>query len=122
MTEASDAGPGAKSTPTGCWRDVDYVQKWIDEKLRRGDEKLRYVGEWHSHPSLDTRPSHVDVESLMGVASSPNYLCPTPVMVVLGLSTQGEEKLSAYSFAVEKPYKEIVWELVNETGEIRQEQ
>ena len=109
VMEASDAGPNAKSTSTGCWRDVDYVQKWIDERLSRGDEKLRYVGEWHSHPSLDTRPSHIDVESLSGIASSKNYLCPTPVMVVLGLSDQREEKISAYSFAIGRPYREIEW-------------
>jgi integrative and conjugative element protein (TIGR02256 family) len=110
VEEASDAGPNAKSTPSGCWRDVGYVQQWIDEKLQQGDEKLRYVGEWHSHPSQDTRPSHIDVDSLMGIASSSNYLCPTPVMIILGLSAEGKEKLSAYSFAADRPFKEIALE------------
>ncbi len=109
VVAASDVGPNAKGTPDGCWRDVEYVQKWIDGKLAQ-DANLRYVGEWHSHPSSDTRPSHTDVESLMGIAASENYLCPTPIMMVLGLSDQGEVSASAYSFAVERPYKEIEWE------------
>jgi integrative and conjugative element protein (TIGR02256 family) len=114
VTEASDAGPNARSTLTGCWRDVEYVQQWIDERLQRGGGRLRYVGEWHSHPSLDTRPSHIDVDSLMGIAASQDYLCPTPVMVVLGQSANGEERLSAYSFAVARPYKEIAVEYIGD--------
>jgi integrative and conjugative element protein (TIGR02256 family) len=109
---ASDAGPKAKSTPTGCWRDVDYVQQWVDNKLGQGNDKLRYVGEWHSHPTLDTRPSHVDVDSLSGIATSQNYLCPTPIMVVLGRSTEAEEKLSGYSFTPGRPYREVAVEVL----------
>lgn len=113
VVAASDVGPKAKGTPNGCWRDVEYVQKWIDEKLAQ-DANLRYVGEWHSHPSADTKPSHIDVESLMGIAASENYLCPTPIMIVLGLSDQREVSTSAYSFAVGRPYKEIEWEEIGE--------
>ena len=109
---ASDAGPNAKSTPTGCWRDVDYVQRWVESKLARGDDQLRYIGEWHSHPSLDTRPSHVDVESLSGIATSSAYMCPTPVMLVLGRSAEAEERLAAYSFAPGRPYQEIAVNVV----------
>ncbi len=89
------------------------MQRWVDERLSRGNAELRYVGEWHSHPSIDTRPSHVDVESLSGIASSQNYLCPTPIMIILGMSDTGEEKIAAYSFAVGRPYKEIGWECVD---------
>jgi len=116
VVAASDVGPNARGTANGCWRDVEYVQAWLDKRLR-GDTSLRYVGEWHSHPTADTRPSRVDVESLMGIASSENYACPGPVMMILGGGAGGNLATSAYSFAVGRPYREIDWEAIDARGD-----
>lgn len=53
-------------------------------------EKLKetgavHLGEWHSHPYADTRPSGTDLKSLNGIAVERDYLTDHPVMIILSL-------------------------------------
>jgi len=47
------------------------------------DNNIEYVGEWHSHPSVNSQPSGVDIKSLSEIAAQPNYLTQEPVMIIL---------------------------------------
>lgn len=110
VVEASDAGPKAESSVNGFSRDVEYTQRWLEQRVTESEGKIEYIGEWHSHPSEDTRPSSIDTTSLTEIANSPNYLCRTPVMVIMGYAEGQVAKSSAYSFAPNRPFREIKYE------------
>lgn len=51
-------------------------------RLRRGDSRLGYLGEWHSHP-LDLPPSaDQDIVTMSEIAVDPEAGCPRPVLVL----------------------------------------
>lgn len=111
--DASDAGPKAESSATICSRDVEYMQQWLEERIKDSNGEIEYIGEWHSHPSEDTTPSTTDTTSLTDIANSPNYLCRTPVMLILGCSEGQVKRRSAYCFATGRPFRSIEYQVVD---------
>lgn len=80
---ASGPGPSAHCSATGFDRDVAYCQCFMNDAAVEG---LLYVGEWHSHPTQDNRPSQTDLVSLRLVAEQPGYLTTQPVMIIMSRS------------------------------------
>ena len=78
IEKVSGPGPDSKRSASGFDRDVAYCQAFVDENAEVG---LLYVGEWHSHPTNDNRPSQTDLASLANVARQPSYLTTQPVMI-----------------------------------------
>lgn len=78
---ASGPGPNAVRTPTRFEKDIVFCQAFLDEKLK--ESGAVYLGEWHNHPSLDTRPSGTDLKSLNAIAVEKEYLTENPVMIIL---------------------------------------
>jgi integrative and conjugative element protein (TIGR02256 family) len=115
VTDASDAGPKAESSATICSRDVGYTQRWLEDRVKSAGGKIEYIGEWHSHPSEDTTPSTTDTTSLTDIASSPNYLCGTPVMLILGCYEGQVKQRSAYCFATGRPFRAIGYQVTDES-------
>jgi integrative and conjugative element protein (TIGR02256 family) len=76
---ASGPGPNSTRSSTEFDRDIDYCQAFIDDHVRKG---LRYVGEWHSHPNENNRPSSIDIKSLTEIAMDKNYLTTVPTMII----------------------------------------
>lgn len=113
VTDASDAGPTAESSATICSRDVEYTQQWLEARIKEADGEIEYIGEWHSHPSEDTTPSTTDTTSLTDIANSTNYLCRTPVMLILGCSEGQVKQRSAYSFAIGRPFRSVEYKVVD---------
>jgi len=116
VVEASEAGPNAESSGAICSRDVEYTQQWLEDRLRSSVRKIEYIGEWHSHTSEDTTPSTTDTTSLTDIANSPNYLCRTPIMLILGCSERQIRGKSAYCFAPGRPFREINYKVGCETA------
>jgi integrative and conjugative element protein (TIGR02256 family) len=113
VVDASDAGPNAESSVSGFSRDVEYTQRWLEERIRGFRGEVEYIGEWHSHPTENTAPSSVDTTSLIDIANSPNYLCRTPVMLILGCSEGAVKSRSAYGFAANRPFRQIDLEVTD---------
>lgn len=114
VTDGSDAGPKAESSATTCSRDVEYTQQWLEGRIKEANGEIEYIGEWHSHPSEDTTPSTTDTTSLTDIANSPNYLCKTPVMLILGCSEGQVKQKSAYCFAPGRPFRAIEYEVIDD--------
>jgi integrative and conjugative element protein (TIGR02256 family) len=112
VVDASDAGPKAESSATICSRDVEYTQQWLEERIKGANGEIKYIGEWHSHPSEETTPSTTDTTSLTDIANSRNYLCRTPVMLILGYSEGQVKQRSAYCFVSGRPYRAIEYEVI----------
>ena len=94
---ASGPGPTAHRSATGFDRDVAHCQCFMDDQAAAG---LLYIGEWHSHPTEDNRPSQTDLTSLRQVAQQPNYLTTQPLMIIM--SRSGEPACTAHP--VGKPH------------------
>jgi integrative and conjugative element protein (TIGR02256 family) len=107
VTDASDAGPNAESSPTHFSRDIEHTQEWLEKSIRAATRPIEYIGEWHSHPSEDTNPSLMDISSLTGIAKAENYLCSKPVALILGCVNGEIVSRSAYSFASDRPFRSI---------------
>jgi proteasome lid subunit RPN8/RPN11 len=59
----------------------DARPRAVDE-ARRHDQRLGYIGDWHSHPA-DVDPSETDVETMRGLASDvQGKKCPHPVLLI----------------------------------------
>lgn len=107
VTNASDPGPNSIMTPKKFLKDTEYTQTWLEKQIRESSESIEYIGEWHSHTNGDTSPSTTDIESLTGIMESPNYLCETPVMLILGTKEQKVIEKSAYVFVQNRPFQQI---------------
>jgi proteasome lid subunit RPN8/RPN11 len=50
-------------------------------RLRRGDRRVGYLGEWHSLPD-DAGPSSVDIDAMALVGRDPAASCPRPILII----------------------------------------
>jgi integrative and conjugative element protein (TIGR02256 family) len=80
---ASAPGPKAIKTGSRFEKDIEYCQKYIDEKYVQHGNNASYIGEWHYHPSIDNKPSGTDLNSLSEIANHRGYLTDNPVMIIL---------------------------------------
>jgi hypothetical protein len=49
-----------------------------------GLRKEYYLGDWHFHPFSPPNPSADDYDQMLRIASSPNWKCPEPVLLIIG--------------------------------------
>ncbi len=82
VTHVSGPGPRALQSAAGFEKDVASCQKFLDEIYMGSNQEVTYVGEWHSHPSADNRPSGTDIKSLSEIAIAKNYLTSCPAMII----------------------------------------
>ncbi|MEY8198784.1 MAG: Mov34/MPN/PAD-1 family protein [Colwellia sp.] len=61
ITHASTPGKGDKSWYTGFIRSKSRHQRFIDRVYKETQGKSNYVGEWHSHPEPNPKPSVTDI-------------------------------------------------------------
>jgi integrative and conjugative element protein (TIGR02256 family) len=65
VEEAGDPGSGAKREPGFFLRDLDHAQQLAAAAWVRS--KSIWVGEWHTHPHGDPRPSPTDLSTYAGL-------------------------------------------------------
>lgn len=58
---AGRPGPRAERTSYFFRRDLEHAQQLADEAYT--DKCARWIGEWHTHPKGDLRPSHRDLRT-----------------------------------------------------------
>jgi len=89
---ASGPGPKAIRSSSKFEKDIAFCQEFLD-KLYSNSGAI-YLGEWHSHPSDNNKPSSTDLKSLTEIAVQPNYLTENPLMVIL--SNSGDPSFSIH--------------------------
>ena len=82
VKHVSAPGPKAVQTATKFEKDVEYCQHFLDDLYIQSQQKVVYIGEWHSHPSTNNSPSGTDIKSLSDIAIQKNYLTDCPVMII----------------------------------------
>lgn len=83
VTTVIGAGPGAIMSPRSFTPDRDWQYEQIDRLFYDTNGAIRYLGEWHSHPSASTGLSGLDRSLLRDIAATPASQCQTPVMGIL---------------------------------------
>jgi len=82
ITNASIGGANAVEQPDKFEKDISFCQDFIDNLYMEHGIKAIYLGEWHSHPNQNNKPSITDLRSLDNIASQENYLISKPVMII----------------------------------------
>lgn len=82
VTHASGPGPKAVQSTTKFDKDVEFCQQFLDSLYIESNQKVVYVGEWHSHPSINNQPSGMDIKSLSEIATQKEYLTDSPAMII----------------------------------------
>jgi integrative and conjugative element protein (TIGR02256 family) len=82
ITHVSGPSPKATRSATKFEKDVEFCQQFLDDLYKSTKGKSVYVGEWHSHPSLNNNPSNTDIKSLTEIAHQKDYLTDCPVMII----------------------------------------
>lgn len=88
ITHASDAGPKAVEKRDRFEKDVEYCQAFLDNLYQQHGSQAVYVGEWHSHPNSNNKPSTTDLTSFHNIAMGQSYLVDKPVMIILSSTGQ----------------------------------
>jgi len=86
ITNVSGPGPNAIKTEFKFEKDVKFCQNFLDGIYLESNQKIVYVGEWHSHPNSNNNPSSRDIASLSEIAIQSNYLTERPAMIIFSNS------------------------------------
>ena len=97
---ASEPGPKVKCLSHYFEKDIEFTQKYIDQKYQELGHNSIYVGEWHYHPSLSNKPSNIDLLSLTSSSKQKEYPIYKPIMIILSKKLE----LSCTVHPFNKPY------------------
>lgn len=72
---------------------VDIMQAARDaarfyDRTRHEYARFNYIGEWHSHPSFDLRPSATDRATMQTLVADPEFLGKFAVLMIVRLDDQ----------------------------------
>jgi integrative and conjugative element protein (TIGR02256 family) len=83
ITNAIGPGPRAVHECRRFVPDQDYHLEQIGGLYEASGRRLRYLGDWHTHPGGTASPSKSDLATLSLIASTKNARLPTPLMLIL---------------------------------------
>jgi integrative and conjugative element protein (TIGR02256 family) len=93
------------SVASGPPLDSDRGPSWFKRGTRGGQSLLNsrwafhrehYLGEWHFHPFSSPAPSGTDIGQMQSIASTPEYGCPEPLLLIIGGDPVGEWSVSVH--------------------------
>jgi len=92
-------------------RGTNNLYKWL-KKLWQKKNKEFYIGEWHSHPSGVAHPSNSDIEQMNFIASSKDYHCSQPLLIIIGGKITSQPEIEVFVFSKDELYSQL--ELLDE--------
>lgn len=90
-------GPAALHEPHRFEPDGAWQALRIAAAYRNSGCSVRYLGDWHSHPSGSGKPSGLDRSTAAKIAAEPGAQAPHPLIVILHGSPK-TWKLSGYRY------------------------
>lgn len=97
VKKASNGGPKAIHRRDYFRADPDYIDMFLEMELANSGEKIRYLGEWHSHPQRIPEPSGKDIISLSEIASSHDN---STILVIIGAIGFNGKKINSQSLSL----------------------
>lgn len=83
ITAVIGPGPAASHQRAGFHPDSRWQSAEIARRYAEAGRRLRYLGDWHTHPRGAGRLSRTDRRTLCTIARDTKASCPHPVMAVL---------------------------------------
>ena len=71
----------------GCKRDALMANKFIEEDYEKSEHTRFYIGEWHTHPEKQPKPSFVDYSSIEENYHTALLVVPFLFMIIVGTQT-----------------------------------
>ena len=68
----------------GCERDAVLANQFLKEDYDISEQTRTYIGEWHTHPESEPRPSSVDYQSIKKIFYSAKHAAPFLIMIIVG--------------------------------------
>lgn len=106
VTEVSSAPTDSRSGPTWFQRGIVGIQFWLNNLWKQRQPQY-YLGEWHFHPGGTPQPSRTDINQMKKVASSKQYQCPEPLLIIIGGTPPDNWSMRVFVFS-NKTYYELV--------------
>lgn len=85
-----------KGLPFIFERSTDGLDKLIETLYL--EDKLYYVGEWHTHPNGNSMFSKLDLQSMIEIAKCDTVKINNPILLILGISNKKVKEYSVYYY------------------------
>ena len=89
ITEVTGPPKDSRSGKNWFYRGVKGLRGRLAHLWSKQDEY--YVGEWHFHPGAPATPSVTDQKQMESIATSEEYHCPEPILVIVGGSAEDSD-------------------------------
>lgn len=94
VTHVVGSGPNSQHSrsrfdPDHEWQAAEVARIW------QVDHSIEYLGDWHTHPGGDPKPSPLDLATLQHIATDTAARQPAPVMLIFGLGRNGSSSAAA---------------------------
>ncbi len=83
VTGVIAAGPHARHERNSFEADGAWQQQQLEDTYRKSGRTVTFLGDWHSHPRGQPRPSPRDRETAALVARSEGARAPQPITLIL---------------------------------------
>ncbi len=117
VIKATGPGPKAVHKMDRFERDVEFIQKELEESASKFGKRGLYLGEWHSHLNPNPQPSPLDLTSLFGISEALNYLIRSPTMVIVGLNPSDKKVANIQSWNIMMGGRSYLLEVETMTSE-----
>jgi integrative and conjugative element protein (TIGR02256 family) len=84
ISRAGDPGPRAHRTEDSFLRDLAHAQEIANEAWN--EDGHQWIGEWHTHPTGDLKPSALDLHSYLQHLHDPELHLDRFVAIIVGLT------------------------------------
>jgi integrative and conjugative element protein (TIGR02256 family) len=99
VAKATDSGPNAIHEKIYFRADSNYIDMVIDMEHANSNGKLSYVGEWHTHPQMNPKPSQIDLNSLDEIVESSGRV---NLLLIIGAIDFTKEVFAEQSISIVK--------------------
>lgn len=89
---------GGRHRPTSFVRPSDDEDPVLLELESRSHGRMRYLGEWHSHPRGSVSPSRTDRQTMHELAGNSNVATDTPLLLIFAGDLVGAPRIGCYLF------------------------
>ena len=91
--------PDSQSSRTSFKRGVEGLEEFFATLNEDSEGSRYYVGEWHTHPEGDARPSPKDDKNQAEISTDDETACPESILLLLGGDFHSETELGVFVYS-----------------------
>ncbi len=91
--------PDSQSSRTSFKRGIEGLKEFFMTLNKDSGGTRYYIGEWHSHPGGDARPSPTDDKNQADISTDNETACPESILLLLGGDLHGGFELGVFVYS-----------------------